>query len=126
VGLRAKLVIMAAVGLLMYISLALLSVPFAVPLSVIVAFGELVPKIGVWIARVPLLVISAFQGWTALGLTFLASYIVEYVKAYVLGVRVEGHALNMDPLLTIVAVLSGSFLLGPAGALIAVPFAAML
>ena len=51
---------------------------------------------------------------------------IEDVKAYVLGPRVEGHALNMDPLLTILAVLSGTVLLGAAGALIAVPFAAML
>jgi len=124
--LRAKLIIMFVVGVLMYISLRLLGVPFAVPLSVIVAFGELVPKIGVWIARVPLLIIAAFQGWAILGLTFLASYVIEDVKAYVLGPRVEGHALNMDPLLTIMAVLSGTVLLGAEGALIAVPFAAML
>jgi len=32
----------------------------------------------------------------------------------------------MDPLLTILAVLSGTVLLGASGALIAVPFAAML
>ena len=71
--LRAKLIIMLVVGILMYISLRLLGVPFAVPLSVIVALGELVPKIGVWIARVPLLIIAAFQGWATFGLTFLAS-----------------------------------------------------
>jgi predicted PurR-regulated permease PerM len=124
--LRAKLIIMFVVAVLMYISLRLLGVPFAVPLSVIVALGELVPKIGVWVARVPLLIIAAFQGWATFGLTFLASYIIEDVKAYVLGPRVEGHALNMDPLLTILAVLSGTVLLGAAGALIAVPFAAML
>jgi predicted PurR-regulated permease PerM len=124
--LRAKLIIMFVVAVLMYISLRALSVPFAVPLSVIVALGELVPKIGVWVARVPLLIIAAFQGWATFGLTFLASYIIEDVKAYVLGPRVEGHALNMDPLLTILAVLSGTVLLGAAGALIAVPFAAML
>ena len=124
--LRAKLIIMVVVGILMYVSLRVLGVPFAVPLSVIVALGELVPKIGVWIARVPLLIIAAFQGWATFGLTFLASYIIEDVKAYVLGPRVEGHALNMDPLLTILAVLSGTVLLGATGALIAVPFAAML
>jgi predicted PurR-regulated permease PerM len=123
---RAKIVIMVVVGTLMYVSLRLLGVPFAVPLSVIVALGELVPKIGVWVARVPLLIIAAFQGWTILGLTFLASFLIEDLKAYVLGPRVEGHALNMDPLLAILAVLCGTVLLGAAGALIAVPFAAML
>jgi hypothetical protein len=55
----------------MYVALRLLGVPFAVPLSVIVAFGELVPKVGVWIARIPLLTIAAFEGWPTLGLTFL-------------------------------------------------------
>jgi predicted PurR-regulated permease PerM len=124
--LRAKVVIMVWVGALMYVSLRLIGVPFAVPLSVIVAFGELVPKVGVWIARIPLLVIAAFQGWAIFGLTFLASYVIEDLKAYVIGPRVEGHALNMDPLLTLVAVLCGTVLLGWEGALIAVPFAAML
>jgi predicted PurR-regulated permease PerM len=124
--LRAKVVIMVCVGALMYVALRILGVPFAVPLSVIVAFGELIPKIGVWIARIPLLTIAAFQGWTTLGLTFLASYIIEDLKAYVIGPRVEGRTLNMDPLLTILAVLCGTTLLGWEGALIAVPVAAVL
>ena len=107
-------------------SLRLLGVPFAVPLAVIVAFGELVPRVGVWIARIPLLTIAAFQGWTTFGLTFLASYLIEDLKADVIGPRVEGRTLNMDPLLTLLAVLCGTALLGWEGALIAVPFAAML
>ena len=124
--LRAKVVIMVCVGALMYVALRILGVPFAVPLSVIVAFGELVPRVGVWIARVPLLTIAAFQGGTILGLTFLASYLIEDMKAYVIAPRVEGRTLSMDPLLTIVAVLCGTTLLGWEGALVAVPFAAML
>lgn len=124
--LRAKVVIMVCVGALMYVALRILGVPFAVPLSVIVAFGELVPRVGVWIARVPLLTIAAFQGGTILGLTFLASYVIEDLKAYVIAPRVEGRTLSMDPLLTIVAVLCGTTLLGWEGALVAVPFAAML
>jgi predicted PurR-regulated permease PerM len=124
--LRAKLIVMVAVGTMMYVALRLLGIPFAVPLSVIVAFGELIPKVGVWIARIPLLFVAAFQGWGTLGLAFLASYIIENIKAYVIGPRAEGHALNMDPLLALLAVLYGSALLGWAGALIAVPFAAML
>jgi predicted PurR-regulated permease PerM len=112
--LRAKVIVMVWVGALMYVALRLLGVPFAVP------------KIGVWIARVPLLVVAAFQGWTIFGLTFLASYIIEDLKAYVIGPRVEGQAVKIDPLLTILAVLCGTVLLGWEGALIAVPFAAML
>jgi predicted PurR-regulated permease PerM len=82
--------------------------------------------VGVWIARIPLLLIAGFQGPTTLLLTFLASAIIEEIKADVIGPRAEGQALDMDPMLTIVAVLCGSALLGWEGALIAVPVAAML
>jgi predicted PurR-regulated permease PerM len=39
---------------------------------------------------------------------------------------VEGDQLKIDPLLVMIAVLVGAVLLGAAGALVAVPFAAML
>ena len=124
--LRAKVIVMVVVGALMYVALRVLGVPFAVPLSVIVAFGELVPRIGVWIARIPLLTIAAFQWPTTLLLTFLTSAVIEELKADLIGPKVEGQALDMDPILTLLAVLCGSALIGWEGALIAVPFAAML
>ena len=124
--LRAKLIVMLAVGALMYVALTLLHVPFAVPLAVIVALGELVPVIGPWIARVPLLTIASFQGWQTLALTFLASVVIEDLKAYVISPRIQGQQLNIDPLLVVIAVLVGGALLGAPGAFIAVPFAAML
>jgi predicted PurR-regulated permease PerM len=124
--LRAKVIVMICVGVLMYISLRILGVPFAVPLSVIVAFGEVVPRVGVWIARIPLLAVAAFQGPTTFLLTFAASAVIEELKADVIAPRAEGQALDMDPMLTLVAVLCGTALLGWEGALIAVPVAAML
>ena len=42
---------MAIVGALTYVSLIAIGVPFAIPLSVIVAFGELIPLISGWLAR---------------------------------------------------------------------------
>ena len=124
--LRAKVIVMLIVGVLMYIALVALGVPFAVPLAVLVAFGELVPTIGPWIARIPLLSIAAFQGWRTLLLTFLASVILEDLKAYVISPRIQGQQLNIDPLLVVLSVLIGSTLMGAPGAFIAVPFAAML
>jgi predicted PurR-regulated permease PerM len=123
---RAKLIVMTIVGVLMYLALIALGVPFAVPLAVIVAFGEIIPQIGPWIARVPLLAVAAFEGPTTLGLTFLASFILENLKAYVISPRVEGEQLKLDPLLVLIAVLAGGTLLGAAGALVSVPFAATL
>ena len=123
---RAKLIVMTIVGVLMYLCLLALGVPFAVPLSVIVAFGEVIPQIGPWIARVPLLAVAAFEGPETLVLTFLASFALENLKAYVISPRVEGEQLKLDPLLVLIAVLAGGTLLGWEGALVSVPFAAVL
>ena len=123
---RAKLIVMTIVGVLMYVCLVALDMPFAVPLAVIVAFGEVIPQIGPWIGRIPLLAVAAFQGWQTLVLVFLASFVIENLKAYVISPKVEGDQLKLDPLLVLIAVLAGAALLGPAGALVSVPFAAML
>jgi predicted PurR-regulated permease PerM len=123
---RAKVIVMVIVGGLMYVALVALRVPFAVPLAIIVAFGEVIPQIGPWIARVPLLGVAAFQGWRTFVLTFAVSVILENLKAFVISPRVEGQQLKLDPLLVLIAVLVGGVLLGAAGALVAVPFAAML
>src|SRR5262249_20052730 len=85
---RAKLIVMTIVGLLMYVCLIALGVPCAVPLSVIVAFGEVIPQVGPWLGRIPLLTVAAFQGPKTLALTFLASFVIENLKAYVISPRV--------------------------------------
>jgi predicted PurR-regulated permease PerM len=59
-------------------------------------------------------------------LTFLASFVIENLKAYVISPRVEGEQLKIDPLLVLIAVLAGATLFGTVGALVSVPFAAML
>jgi predicted PurR-regulated permease PerM len=123
---RAKVLVMTVIGVLMYLCLIALGVPFAVPLAVIVAFGEIIPAIGPWLGRIPLLAVAATQGWSVLVLTFLASFILENLKAYVISPHIEGQQLDIDPLLVLVSVIVGAALMGAAGAFIAVPFAATL
>ena len=124
--LRAKAIVMVIVGATTFGALLLIGVPFAVPLSVIVAFGELIPRAGPWLARIPLLAVAALQGPKVLVLTFVASIVIENLKGYVISPFVEGDQLDIHPLLVFVSVLVGAALGGPAGAFIAVPLAAIL
>ncbi len=126
VYLRAKLIVMAIVGSLTYASLLAIGVPFAVPLALVVAFGELIPRIGPWLARVPLLSIAALEGPRALILTFVASIVIQNAKGYVISPVVEGDQLDIHPLLVFLGVLVGASLAGPAGAFVAVPAVAVL
>jgi predicted PurR-regulated permease PerM len=117
---------MALVGVITYIPLVLIGVPFAIPLSVIVAFGELVPLVGSWLARIPLFAIAALDSPRTFVLTFVVSIVTQNLQGYVISPLVEGDQLDIHPLLVFVAVLAGVSLGGPVGAFVAVPAAAIL
>jgi predicted PurR-regulated permease PerM len=121
---RAKLIVMVIVGGLTFGALELIGVRYPLLLSVIVAFGELIPQVGPWIARVPLFAVAALGGGTMLLLVVITSLVIENLKGYLISPAVEGSQLDIDPLVVILAVLVGGALLGPLGALVAVPAAA--
>jgi predicted PurR-regulated permease PerM len=122
----AKVIVMAIVGVLTYLSLIAIGVPFAIPLSVIVAFGELIPLVGSWLARIPLFAIAALDSPRTFVLTFVASIVIQNLQGYVISPFVEGDQLEIHPLLVFVAVLVGAALGGPVGAFVAVPAAAIV
>jgi predicted PurR-regulated permease PerM len=124
--LRAKVIVMAIVGALTYIALLLIGVPFALVLAIIVALGEVIPRAGPWLARIPLLGIAALEGLTTFGLVFAASIVIQNLKGYVISPYVEGDQLDIHPLLIFVSVLVGASLGGFAGAFVAVPLAAIV
>jgi len=68
----------------------------------------------------------ALQGVTTLVIVVILSFIVENLKGYLISPAVEGSQLNIDPLVVILAVLAGGALIGPLGALVAVPAAACI
>lgn len=123
---RAKVIVMAIIGAITYVALLLIGVPFPLVLAIVVAFGEIIPRVGPWLARIPLLAIAALQGWEVFALTFGASIVIENLKGLVISPFIEGDQLNIHPLLVIIAVLIGAALLGPLGAFIAVPAAAAI
>lgn len=124
--LQAQLIVMAIVGTLMFVALWIIGVNFPVLLAIVVALGQLLPRIGPWLGRIPLLGIAALQGLTTVLLVLAASIVIENLKGYVISPLVEGDQLNMHPLLVFISVLIGGSLLGLAGAFIAVPAAAMV
>jgi predicted PurR-regulated permease PerM len=124
--LRAKVIVMTIVGALTYVSLIVIGVPFAIPLSVIVAFGELIPLVGSWLARIPLLAIAALDSPRTFVLTFVASIVIQNLQGYVISPLIEGDQLDIHPLLVFVAVLVGAALGGAIGAFVAVPAAAIV
>jgi putative permease len=124
--LRAKAIVMLIVFVMTYVSLILIGVPYALLLAIIVALGEIIPRIGAWIARIPLLAIAALEGWVPFALTLGSSFVIQNLEGSIITPYIQGEQLDIHPLTVFLAVLAGAVLLGPAGAFVAVPFAAMV
>jgi predicted PurR-regulated permease PerM len=116
------LVMAIAVG----VALALFRFPLALLLGVLVGIAELVPYLGFAIAALAI-------GLTGLGvsplhaLLGLALYtLINWAIGTFVTPRVMGRYLRMHPFVVTVSVLAGAKLLGPAGAILALPGAAVI
>ena len=118
-------VISVLAGLVTYLTLLILDVPFAVPLAILFGFFDLVPLVGATLGGILVGIVVAFNDFPV-GLIVWAAVLIVYqqvennlVQPYVYGRTVEIH-----PLVVILAILLGASLLGVLGALIAIPAAA--
>ncbi|MBP7820604.1 AI-2E family transporter [Candidatus Saccharibacteria bacterium] len=109
-----------------FIVLTILGVPFALPLAIWMGIvSQFLPVIGTYIgAIVPLFIALLQSPETALLLLVFIS-IYQLFENYLLGPKITAHTMEIHPAITLVAVLIGASLAGVAGALIALPIAAI-
>ncbi|HEV2777660.1 MAG TPA: AI-2E family transporter [Solirubrobacteraceae bacterium] len=114
-------------GILTFIILTILGVPFAVPLAVLMSFFGLIPLVGATIGGVIILIVTLFTDFPSATLIYGAFLIFyQQFENNVLQPFIFKRTVNVPPLAVIVAILAGSALLGIVGALIAIPIAAAL
>ena len=104
--------------------LALLGVPFAVPLGVVMAFFDLIPLVGATIAGILIGIVAAIHNFPGDAIVWVVYLIVyQQIENNVIQPVVYRRTVQLHPLLVIVAVLIGASLLGILGALVAIPVA---
>jgi predicted PurR-regulated permease PerM len=113
-------------GVLAYIMLIILGLPFAVVLAVVLALLAFVPLVGTIIGGVLVISVALSVSWVTALIAF--GYYVAYhvFESYVLAPRIMQRAVEVPGVITVVAILAGGTLLGVIGALIAIPVAASL
>jgi predicted PurR-regulated permease PerM len=122
-----NLAISVLAGVVSFVTLTLLDVPYALPLSVLMAFFDLIPLVGATIGAVLVGIVTLFNGFPETTIIWIVVQIVyQQVESYVVVPVVYRHALEVNGLITIVAVLIGGTLLGILGALVAIPVAGAL
>lgn len=124
--LLGQLVLSLIIGVMTFVGLTLIGVPYAVLLAVVAAIGEVIPMLGPVIAAVPGVIVAAFvsplHGVLALGLYVL----VQQLENNLVVPQVMRRTVDLPPVVVIVALLLGAEAMGVVGAILAVPLAAML
>lgn len=125
--LQGQLLLSLLVGVLVYIGLSILGVPYAFLLAIIAAVLELVPVFGSILAAVPAVIVSFIDGGATQALLVIALYtVVNQVQGNIVYPLVVQKVLGVSPLVVILAIIVGYQLAGFLGVLIAVPVAAAI
>ncbi len=109
------------------IILLILGVPFAILWGLFSWFTGYIPAVGFWLAMIPPVLIA----WVTLGVPTAAIVFVAYivingsVENFVKP-RIMGQGLNLSPLVVFVSLFFWAWLLGPIGAILAVPLTMMI
>jgi predicted PurR-regulated permease PerM len=112
--------ILALVG---FIGLTVIGIDYALPLAVVIFFGELVPILGPILAAIPALIVAAFDGLTAVLLVLGLFLLIQLLESSLIYPQVMKRQASIPPILVIFALLAGGSVGGIIGALVAIPLA---
>jgi predicted PurR-regulated permease PerM len=124
--LGGQLLLAMIIGVTSAIGLWLMGVPFFYVLALISAIGEMIPVVGPILAAIPAVAVAATVSWNKVLLVIVFFVIQQQFENHVLVPKVMERQVGLSAVAVILALLIGGSLLGIAGAILAVPTAAIL
>lgn len=123
---RGQFILAIIIGLLVYLGLTLVGAPYAAALALLAALLEFIPYVGPTLAAVPAILLALVDGPVRAVLVALVYVIIQQMENNLLAPKVMQRAVDLNPVVSIVALLVGARLGGIVGALLAIPIAASL
>lgn len=125
-SLIGNLAISVVAGTVAGLSAWILGLPFPIVLAVITGFLDLIPQVGATLAAVILVLVGLTVSPVAAGAMLVVQLIYQQLENYVVYPLVYRQAVELTAFTTIVSVLIASSILGVVGAILAIPFAAVI
>jgi len=118
---RGQVTLGLIIGLGTYIGLALLEIPYSMPLAIIAGILEIIPNIGPIISAIPAILVAATISPVYIIAVILLYFVVQQLENHLVVPIVMRSMVGLPPLVTIIAVMIGAKLGGIGGALLSVP-----
>jgi predicted PurR-regulated permease PerM len=123
---RGQFIMSAIMGVLQGVGMAIIGVPFALFIGVLAAVLEFIPLIGTIVVGFVAVVFALTQSWTMAAITLVYTIILDCVEGYVLSPRILGRAVQIRPVVTLLAMIAGSQVFGVWGAIFGAPTAGLV
>jgi len=124
---QGQVLLSVIIGILVYLGLLIIGIPYALLLSVFTAVAEIIPVFGSLIAGATVTVVAYSNGGIPLGLIVAGFFIVvNQFESNLIYPLIVKKIVGIPPLLVIVALIAGYTLAGFLGVLLSVPVAAVV
>lgn len=121
----SRFILGAMSALVHWVAFSILGLPSPIALAIWVGLvSQFIPTLGTYLAGILPIVVALGADPTKALWVIVVIVVYQQVENYILQPRITAQTLEMHPAVSIAAVLAGTSLLGPAGALLALPFVA--
>lgn len=119
---RGEFLLMLTIGIMSFIGLSILNIPYALPLAIFAGFMEALPNIGPTLSALPAVLVAMISVSPVMaGVTTILYILIQQIENNFVVPQVMKHATGIRPLTTIVLILMGFRFGGVLGALLSIP-----
>jgi predicted PurR-regulated permease PerM len=124
--LAGQSVLCLVIGILALVAYLLIGLPNALVLALVAGVMEAIPLVGPLLGAIPAAAIALSIAPTKLVWVIVATLVIQQLENSVLVPRVMRKAVGVNPFVSLLAIFAFSSIFGIAGALMAIPIAAMM
>lgn len=121
-----NLVVSLIAGVVTWVGLTIIGVPYALALAAWVAITDIIPVLGALLGAAGVAVVAYIESPEALLWAMLLLFVYQQVENFLIAPRVMNRAVELSPATVIIALMVGASLAGLVGALLALPLAALI
>lgn len=126
--LRAQILLMLIIGILSFIGFEIVGSNFSIPMGIIAGLLESVPGIGPIITWILAMIVATGSNMPAWKVIFITIWfiLIQQLENYFIVPKIMEKIVGINPVLTLIAMLGATRILGVWGALLAVPLVAII
>ncbi|MEA2582868.1 MAG: hypothetical protein QOF33_953 [Thermomicrobiales bacterium] len=121
---RGQLLLCLVIGVLSAIAYSIIGLEFWLALGIWAGVTEIIPFIGPFLGGIAAVTVALTESWQKAVIVLVFVVLLQQLEGAFLVPRVMRNAVGMTPLTVVLAVLVGSTVAGPLGAILAIPVGA--